>query len=229
MIVAMRTRRQAAKVAELTGGVQLADKPKPDGTVLASRYVDIGTDFATQRAAVESVSVLFDLYDGDAEGYAASDSPGENLPTGWMVTAAKFEVDWPTDPDRAALVRSHFGARRFAFNWGLVQVKSDLDAKTVDPEHESVEWDLKSLRWAWNRAKDTVAPWWAANSKEAYSCGLADLAQALSNWSLARTGNVRAAGWASPAFGPPATMRAGCGSPPEPCGSKTIGAPSRCR
>ena len=71
----------------------------------------------------------------------------------------------------AALVRSHFGARRKAFNWGLAQVKADLDAKTVDPAHESVGWDLASLRKAWNRAKDAVAPWWAENSKEAYSAG----------------------------------------------------------
>ena len=41
----------------------------------------------------------------------------------------EVEVEWPTDPDRAALVRSHFGARRKAFNWGLAQVKADLDAK----------------------------------------------------------------------------------------------------
>ncbi len=32
------------------------------------------------------------------------------------------------------------------------------------------------LRKVWNRAKDEVAPWWAANSKECYSAGLADWA-----------------------------------------------------
>ena len=53
-----------------------------------------------------------------------------SCPPGWMVTAAKFEVEWPAEPDRAALVRSHFGARRFAFNWGLAQVKADLDAQS---------------------------------------------------------------------------------------------------
>ncbi|MCV6987707.1 transposase [Mycobacterium timonense] len=188
MIARMRTCKQATRVAELTGGVQLAGKPKPDGTQTLSRYVDVGADFEPHRAVVESVSVLFDLYDGDADGYAASGSPGEPLPTGWMVTAVKFEVDWPTDPDRAALVRSHFGARRKAFNWGLAQVKADLDASRTDPAHESVDWDLKSLRWAWNRAKDTVAPWWATNSKECYSSGLADLAQGLANWKASKNG-----------------------------------------
>jgi putative transposase len=188
MIVGMRTVAQAAKVAELNGGVQLPGRPKPDGTPSLSRYVDVGADFSIHRAAVESVSELFELYDGDADGYAVSGCPGERLSTGWLITAAKFEVDWPTEPDRAALVRSHFGARRFAFNWGLAQVKADLDAKALDPSHEAVNWDLASLRWAWNRAKNEVAPWWAENSKEYCSSGLADLAQGLANWKASKNG-----------------------------------------
>ncbi|WP_084047259.1 IS607 family element RNA-guided endonuclease TnpB, partial [Mycobacterium avium] len=108
-----------------------------------------------------------------------------------MVTAAKFEVEWPAEAARAGLVRSHFGARRKAFNWGLAQVKADLDAKALDSGHESVGWDLGSLRKAWNQAKDEVAPWWAENSKEAYSSGLADLARALDNWSASRNGTRR--------------------------------------
>lgn len=188
MIVRMRSCAQAAKVPEATGGVQLAGKPKPDGTPTFSRYVEIGVDFEAHRPVVESVSVLFELYDGDANSYAATGGPGAQLPSGWMVTAAKFEVEWPADPQRAGLVRSHFGARRKAFNWGLAQVKADLDAKAADPAHESVDWDLKSLRWAWNRAKDDVAPWWAENSKECYSSGLADLAQGLANWKAGKNG-----------------------------------------
>jgi putative transposase len=188
MIVGMRTRKQAARVAADTGGVQLPGKPKSDGTETLSRYVDVGVDFEAHRAAVESVSVLFDLNDGDRDSYAATGSPGERVPSGWMVTGAKFEVEWPAKSDRARLVRSHFGARRFAFNWGLGQVKADLDAKAVDPAHESVRWDLASLRWVWNRAKQEVAPWWTENSKEAYSCGLADLSRALDNWKASKDG-----------------------------------------
>ena len=146
-------------MAALTGGVQLPGKPKPDGTVTLSRYVDVGPDFEGHRAAVESVSVLFDLYSGDAAGCAATGSPGETLPTGWTVTAAEFEVEWPTDPDRAALVRSHFGARRKAFNWGLARVKADLDAKAVDPALSRWVGIWARCGGAWNRAKDTVAPW----------------------------------------------------------------------
>ena len=118
MIVGMGTGQQAAKVAQLSGGGQLAGQPKPDGTQMLSRYVDVGADFAAHRPVVESVSV-FDLYDGDAGGYAATGSPGQKLPTGWLLTAAKFEVDWPADPDRAALVRyiSVPDARRLTGAW----------------------------------------------------------------------------------------------------------------
>src|ERR1700694_2318311 len=188
MIVGVRTRGQAARVAAATGGTHLRGKPTPDGAPRLSRYVDVGADFEVHRSAVESVSVLFDLFDGDGDGYGATGRPGEQVPSGWMVTAAKFEVQWPTDPDRAGLVRSHFGARRKAFNWGLAQVKNDLGARRADPVGESVGWDLGSLRWAWNRAKNEVAPWWAANSKEAYSSGLADLARALQNWNASKNG-----------------------------------------
>jgi putative transposase len=188
MIVGMRTVKQAARVAALIGGVQLLGEPRKDGTVPPSRYVEVGADFEAHRPVVESVSVLFELYDGDAASCAASGSPGAKLPTGWLVTAAKFEVEWPADEERRALVRSHFGARRKAFNWGLAQVKADLDARRADPDHESVGWDLASLRKVWNRSKATVAPWWADNSKECYSSGLADLAQALHNWHTSNNG-----------------------------------------
>jgi len=188
VIVRMRTTAQAARVAIVTGGVHLAGKPDADGTVRMSRFVDVGPDFEVHRLAVESVSVLFDLYCGDAASYAATGGPGDPVPSGWMVTAAKFEVEWPTDPERCNAIRSHFGARRKAFNWGLEKVKTDLDTRKTDPGHESVGWDLASLRFAWNRAKYQVAPWWADNSKEAYSSGLADLARALDNWNASKNG-----------------------------------------
>ena len=188
MIVGLRTRGQAERVAGITGGGQLPGKPKPDGTQTLSRFVDVGPDFEVHRQAVESVSVLFDLFDGDAGSYASTGAPGAAVPSGWIVTAAKFEVAWPAEADRAALVRSHFGARRFAYNWGLARVKADMDAKAIEPGHDSVGWELGALRKVWNRAKDEVAPWWAVNSKECYSSGLSDLATALGNWKASKHG-----------------------------------------
>ncbi len=188
MIVEMRTRAQAARVAQATGGVQLLGRPRSGGTVPASRWVDVGADFEPHRAAVEAVSTLFLLYSGDVAGYAGGGELGVSLPTGWSTTAAKFEVQWPVDPQRRSVIRAHFGARRRAFNWALGQVKADMDARKIDPDHPSVAWELGALRKEWNRVKDQVAPWWAENSKECYSTGIADAVTALNNWKSSKAG-----------------------------------------
>jgi putative transposase len=110
------------------------------------------------------------------------------VPAGYVAKGFSFEVEWPEQEDRASLVRSHLGARRFAFNWALGQVESDMDAKKLDPSHVSVGRALYSLRKEWNRVKDQVAPWWAGNSKECYSRGIADLCTALKNWKASKSG-----------------------------------------
>jgi len=110
------------------------------------------------------------------------------IPDGWIARGFTFEVSWPTDPVARARIRSHFGARRFAYNWALAQVKADLDAKKLDPSHESVPWNLYDLRKRFNAEKATVAPWWQENSKEAYATGIADLCTALTNWSDSKSG-----------------------------------------
>lgn len=188
MIVELRTCTQAAKVAEATGGVQLPGRPRPDGTVSASRWVDVGDDFEAHRGAVESISTLFSLYSGNADNYVGDGELGTPLPTGWSTTAAKFEVQWPSDPQRCSAIRAHFGARRKAFNWAVGQVKHDMDAKKLNPNHTSVAWELSALRKEWNRVKDQVAPWWSENSKECYSSGIADAVTALNNWKSSKDG-----------------------------------------
>jgi len=183
MIVEFSTLSQAAKVAALTGGQHLPTKEPGK----LSRRVDVGPGFEEHRGAVESVSVLFRLFDEN----------GVEVPSGWTISAAKFEVCWPGEP---GVVRSHFGARRFAFNWALGQVKADMYARKGDPERESVGWDLASLRKRWNQVKDEVAPWWAANSKEAYSSGITDLVRALANWKTSKAGTRKGRGIGFPAF-----------------------------
>jgi putative transposase len=105
-----------------------------------------------------------------------------------------FALD-PT-PAQEQAFRSHCGAQRFAFNFGLALVRANLDQRAAErsygiPEPDltpAVSWSAYGLRRAWNAAKHVVAPWWAENSKEAYSSGLANLAAALSNWSSSRSG-----------------------------------------
>jgi putative transposase len=162
----------AARVAEITGGTLLHDD---QGRPTAKVALD---DFEVHREAVESVSVLFRCFADD----------GTEVPSGWVVTGAAFEVEWPREPERRSRIWSHFGARRFAKNWALAQVKADLEAKQADPDHVSVPWTLEGLRKRWNEAKDTVAPWWAENSKECYAAGIADAVSALQKWSASKRG-----------------------------------------
>lgn len=149
----------AARVADLSSGIQLPGKPKPDGSVPLTRFVDTGPDFEKHRAAVESVSALFTLHEGNAASWAETEEPGPRVPSGWRMTAAKFEVEWPADPERARLVRSHFGARRMAYNWALARVKPDMGARKASPGHEAVGWNAAAFRKQWNHDKHEIAPW----------------------------------------------------------------------
>ena len=214
MLVEMRTAAQAERVAEVTGCRRLAGR-QPGGL---SRKVDVGDDLVLHRPAIEAVSVLLRCFE-DA-------GTGMEVPSGWTVTAAKFEVEWPADP---GVVRSHFAARRKAYNWALGQVKADMDAKAANPSHESVAWTLPALRKQWNRDKHVVAPW-AENSKECYNSGIADLVKALDNWSKSNNGRRNGRRVYFPASSPPAEATgAGCVSAPAPCVSKTTVARSRFR
>jgi putative transposase len=97
----------------------------------------------------------------------------------------RFALD-PTPRQRRALA-SHCGAARYAHNWGLQLVEARLRQPRTG-EVVEVPRTLPALRREWNRTKDQVAPWWAENSKEAYSSGLDGLARALKNFSDSKAG-----------------------------------------
>lgn len=111
-----------------------------------------------------------------------------------VLQAYQFALD-PT-PEQQAVLSSHCGAARFAYNWGLARVKAVLDQRSAERSYDiaadqltpAMSWSAYSLRKAFNAAKDEVAPWWGENSKEAYASGLANLADALGNWHQSRTG-----------------------------------------
>jgi IS605 OrfB family transposase len=108
--------------------------------------------------------------------------------------AYRFALD-PT-PSQERALRSHAGAARVAFNWGLARVKANLGQRDAEKSYgitgddltPGISWSLYSLRKDWNAAKDTAAPWWAECSKEAFNTGLDQLARALKNWSDSRNG-----------------------------------------
>ena len=108
--------------------------------------------------------------------------------------AYRFALDPAPVQERA--LRSHAGAARVAFNWGLARVKAVMDQRAAEATYgiagddltPAISWSLYSLRKDWNATKDTVAPWWAECSKEAFNTGLDQLARALKNWAASRTG-----------------------------------------
>ncbi len=114
-----------------------------------------------------------------------------------VLQAYQFALD-PTEAQVDAL-RSHCGAARFAYNWGLARVQAVLEQRSAERSYDvaeneltpAVNWSAYSPRKAFNAAKDEVAPWWRENSKEAYASGLANLADALGNWHRSRPGPRR--------------------------------------
>ena len=108
--------------------------------------------------------------------------------------AYRFALD-PTPAQERGL-RSHAGAARVAFNWGLARVKAVMDQRVAEATYgitgedltPSISWSLYSLRKDWNAVKATVAPWWEECSKEAFNTGLDALARALKNWADSRKG-----------------------------------------
>lgn len=121
------------------------------------------------------------------------------IPEGWTVQAYRFALD--PIPAQAEALRSHAGARNFAYNTMLAAVKSNLNQRAAEKTYGLNEdeltpclgWSMHSLRNEWNRVKHAVAvredgtPWWGENSKEAYASGCQSLANALENWSQSRT------------------------------------------
>ncbi|WP_335986490.1 IS607 family element RNA-guided endonuclease TnpB [Glycomyces sp. MUSA5-2] len=112
-----------------------------------------------------------------------------------VVKAYRFALD--PRPDQVTAFLSHCGGRRFAYNHMLGLVKANLDQRRAERSYGIAEaaltpvldWSAYRLRKAWNTRKEQVAPWWAANSKEAYASGCADLAAALENWRASKLGS----------------------------------------
>ena len=58
--------------------------------------------------------------------------PMFEVPDGWVARGFVFEVE-TTSLAQPTQVAQAFGARRYAYNWALGQVKANLDARGIDP------------------------------------------------------------------------------------------------
>ncbi|MHB1594116.1 MAG: IS607 family element RNA-guided endonuclease TnpB [Streptosporangiaceae bacterium] len=95
--------------------------------------------------------------------------------------AYRFALD-PT-PAQEAMLRSHAGAARFAWNWGLAKCRERYEA-------EGKWYSAIDLHKLWNAEKkaDPALAWWAGNSKCAYQEAFRDLGRALRDFTASKKG-----------------------------------------
>jgi putative transposase len=95
--------------------------------------------------------------------------------------AYRFALD--PGPSREAALRSHAGAARFAWNWGLAKCKERYEA-------ERKWYSASDLHRLWNAEKkaDPALAWWSENSKCAYQEAFRDLERALRDFVKSRKG-----------------------------------------
>jgi putative transposase len=95
--------------------------------------------------------------------------------------AYKFAIDHRPADERA--LRSHAGAARFAWNWGLAKCKERYDA-------EGKWYPAAELHKLWNAVKkaDPALAWWGENSKCAYQESFRNLERALSDFVKSKKG-----------------------------------------
>jgi putative transposase len=95
--------------------------------------------------------------------------------------AYKFALDPAPAQERA--LRSHAGAARFAWNWGLARCQERYEA-------EGKWWSGVDLHKLWNAEKkaEPALAWWAENSKCAYQEAFRDLDRALRDFVKSKKG-----------------------------------------
>ena len=98
-----------------------------------------------------------------------------------VVQAYRFALDPSAAQERA--LRSHAGAARFAWNWGLAKCQERYAA-------EGKWYSAVDLHKLWNAQKkaDPALAWWAENSKCSYQEAFRDLDRALRDFTASRKG-----------------------------------------
>lgn len=102
--------------------------------------------------------------------------------------AFRYELD-PTNMQKGRLA-SHSGAARYAWNWGLEQVKLALERRAAGDLEASVP-DAMQLHRSWNawKKKPGNCEWWSENSKCSYQEAFRDLDRACNAfWRARRAG-----------------------------------------
>lgn len=104
-----------------------------------------------------------------------------------MIVNQAYRYALDPSPAQERMLRSHAGAARFAWNWGLAKCRERYDA-------ERKWYSAIELHRAWNAEKkaDPALAWWSENSKCAYQEAFRDLDRGLRDF--VKSGNGDRAG-----------------------------------
>ncbi|MFF3611439.1 IS607 family element RNA-guided endonuclease TnpB [Streptomyces sp. NPDC002580] len=138
---------------------------------------------------------------------------------GFVVRAYRFALDPNAGQEHA--LRSHCGGARAAYNWAVGWVEASWWQRRAEESYGIGEaeltgwrpWSLPALRKAFNEAKHTdprFAAWWADNSKEAYSTGLANASAAFDNYAKSKRGKRKGRAVGIPRFKSKRKARLAC-------------------
>jgi Putative transposase DNA-binding domain/Helix-turn-helix domain len=164
------------------------------------------------------------------------------IPEGWVTRGFRFEVE-PTHRQQPGRIAQHFGARRYAYNWALAQVKANLEARKQDPSVPALAgMGRRAFRRSVTQAgigrirpmlaykcpaaggRLVVADRWFASSKTHHGCGgyLADLRLGQRIWVCPKCGNsvdrnanaaLNLRDWTGPVEGDRVVQRGGVAAP----------------
>jgi putative transposase len=120
--------------------------------------------------------------------------------------AYRFALD--PSPAQERSLRSHAGAARFAWNWGLARCRERYSA-------EKRWYSAMELHKAWNAEKkaDPALAWWGENSKCVYQERFRDLERALRGFSISGKGQRKGKQLGFPRFTKRGNARTPSGSP----------------
>ena len=90
------------------------------------------------------------------------------------MTEQTIALQYALNPNKEQLEKlsSHSGAARFTYNWTLHKIYENWEQVKNGEVEEYLKINLPAMRKLFNQEKDSIAPWWKENGKNAYDTGI---------------------------------------------------------